>query len=419
MARPAFKPDSSFFRKIVVGAVGARAVAADLDAYGHEIVELERGSTDTKLWKEVKRKRVRIPDLVCKRCGQRIESRGKTRPELTLSHSPTDAERAWDFGMTDADWIAFPICSAVSDESWATSRLRGRASYWHERRWTEWEASGAINYATVRAFRNVSPASTSTKGVTEGSETSIGWDAVMATQAGMVSGIIDRRISVKFDSGRSYTWTAKAGHRIQVDPGQRVREYQVLAAAVSVLTDADKACPGDLNDSRLESLLHSRERTQRFTGVKLARLRSAQRHVTLVEDLAADEEEDIYVRLEALAYLAAVDHRPVRALFSPYLEPSRDEPTRLEAIIALADAATSDAVHLLSEVVDDALQPYFMRAAAAWSLGKVGDTESLERLVSAFGDLDPDLREEALNSIVPPGQASLADSVPWSAERRS
>src|SRR3990172_873458 len=112
MARLALKPDSSFFRKIAIGVVGSRAVCVHLRQHGHDAVELERGSTDTKLWKEVKRKRVRIPDLVCERCGLRIESRAKTKAELSMSHSPTDEERAWDFGMVDSDLIAFPVCRA-------------------------------------------------------------------------------------------------------------------------------------------------------------------------------------------------------------------------------------------------------------------------------------------------------------------
>ena len=110
MPRLSFKPDASFFRKIVIGAVGTRAVIADLAPHGHRFIELERGSTDTKLWKDVKRKRVRIPDLLCLNCGTRIECRAKTDLELAMSHSPTDAERAWDFGMVDSDWIAFPVC---------------------------------------------------------------------------------------------------------------------------------------------------------------------------------------------------------------------------------------------------------------------------------------------------------------------
>jgi hypothetical protein len=85
-----FKPDASFFRKIVIGAHGTQATCEDLAKYGHQMVELERGSTDTKLWKDIKRKRVRIPDLICKNCGQRVESRAKTNPELSMSHSDSD-----------------------------------------------------------------------------------------------------------------------------------------------------------------------------------------------------------------------------------------------------------------------------------------------------------------------------------------
>ena len=39
------KPDASFFRKIVVGAVGARAVIRHLGEHGHEFIELERGAS--------------------------------------------------------------------------------------------------------------------------------------------------------------------------------------------------------------------------------------------------------------------------------------------------------------------------------------------------------------------------------------
>lgn len=113
MARMAFKPDSSFFHKIAMEAVGARAVCDDLANHGHVMVELERGSTDTKLWKDVKRKRVRIPDLVCLNCGLRVESRAKTAADLSMSHSPTEESRAWDFGMVDDDLIAFPLCPAL------------------------------------------------------------------------------------------------------------------------------------------------------------------------------------------------------------------------------------------------------------------------------------------------------------------
>lgn len=186
MPRLAFKPDSSFFRKIVIGAVGARAVIADLGRLGHRCVELERGSTDTKLWKDVKRKRVRIPDLVCLNCGCRIECRAKTKLELAMSHSATDAERAWDFGMVDTDWIAFPVCQAVEDAEWSSGSLCEAVSYWREKNCVRWSTSGRINYFTVAAFRSRLHARSRVKGAEEGSENVIAWDATFSTRAGVV-----------------------------------------------------------------------------------------------------------------------------------------------------------------------------------------------------------------------------------------
>ena len=93
---------------------------------------------NTKLWKEVKRKRVRTPDLVCELCGLRVESRTNTKTELSMSHSPADFERAWDFGMVDADVIAFPVCTASEEKQWTQGRLSEPVSYWHERNWVQW-----------------------------------------------------------------------------------------------------------------------------------------------------------------------------------------------------------------------------------------------------------------------------------------
>ncbi len=152
---PAFKPDSSFFRKIAIGAVGTRAVCVDMNQRQHTMVELERGSTDTKLWKDVKRKRVRIPDLVCTTCGLRIESRAKSSPALSMSHSPTEMERSWHFGMVDTDIVAYPVCVAVDERYWSSGKLNESASYWHERNWVKWQAERHINYFSVAAFRAV------------------------------------------------------------------------------------------------------------------------------------------------------------------------------------------------------------------------------------------------------------------------
>jgi hypothetical protein len=265
MARLALKPDSSFFRKIVIGAVGARSVCSDLASHGHQMVELEGGSTDTKLWKEVKRKRVRIPDLVCVRCGQRAESRAKTNVELAMSHSVTDEARAWDFGMIDSDLIGFPICRAVEEQYWSTGRLNDAASYWHERNWVRWRLAGQINYFRVGAFRSTKFSKSSVKGVTEGSETSIYWDAVFSSRTGTVEGCEGNRITIRRESdGHRHTWTIAPNQKPLVATGDRVEFNQVIASPLTTVGDTELACTQVLPSHHIPDLLGSRERTQRF-----------------------------------------------------------------------------------------------------------------------------------------------------------
>lgn len=422
MARLAFKPDASFFRKIATGAVGTRAIHADLSRYGHQVVELERGAMDTKLWKEVKRKRVRIPDLVCTRCGIRIESRAKTRAELSMSHSPTDASRAWDFGMVDDDWIAFPVCEVADEKYWSTGKLGATTSYWHERNWVRWHVQGWINYFPVQTFRVVPSATTTTKGVTEGSETSIAWNATFATNSGSVEVVqgptsspgstelavaAKRRITIRRNhDGHRQTRSIPANQTILVDPGDEVRVNQVIAATVEPLQARAMGCRGALPAGHIMRLLRSRERTLRFTGVKLARLRREQDIRDTIQELTADPEEDVYIRLEGVAYLASVGGESAQALFQPYLG-STDQQTQLEAVIALGETATPEAVEVLGAILDGNDQPYFLRSAAAWCLGRFGDQSAAQHLVRAFSDIDRDLRDEALEGIISVGGTAV------------
>ncbi|MGO9259703.1 MAG: HEAT repeat domain-containing protein [Bryobacteraceae bacterium] len=364
------------------------------------MVELERGSTETKLWKEVKRKRVRIPDLVCTYCGQRAESRAKTKVELSMSHSLTDRERGWDFGMVDGDYIGFPVCEAIDEKYWSSGRLQSEASYWHERNWVRWQLKGRINYFRVATFRRSPHTKESTKGVTEGSETSVSWDAVFASRDGAVEKLDGHKMTItRASDGHRNTRTIPAAFELFVEQGDTVGLNQVVAGLIKPLTTGELACPGHLPSGYIAHLLESRERTQRFTGVKLARLRDEPQYCDPVTELSADREEDVYIRLEGVSYLTAVCNEPARELFAPYLQ-SVDPQTQLETVIALGEAANADAIDLLSEILDDPDQPYFVRSAAAWCLSRVRHADAAKRLVKAFADIDHNIREEALEGIV-------------------
>jgi HEAT repeat protein len=399
MPRLALKPDSSFFREIAHGAFGGRAVCKDLDQKGHAMAELERGATDTKMWKDVKRKRVRIPDLICTRCGLRVESKTKTKPDLAMSQS-TENSRAWDSGMVDADLIAFPVCIPSKEAYWSRGKLGNKTSYWHEKNWVEWQLEGAVNYFSRRALRTVPFVNRPRKGVTEGAEAIIAWPAVFAKADATIvevqaTRIVTRRIA---DDRQSFRRIGDK-QRVAVVASQGVAVNQILASAVRPTVGAALSCPGHLADGHVATLLASREKTQRFTGVKLARLRRDATYRDTARTLAADAEEDIYVRLEAVAYLNSVCGRGLQPLIQPYLD-DPDPQNKLEAVITLAEAGTQEAVTLLTAILDGADLPYFLRSAAAWGLGQIGTAEAVERLVCAFSDVTPEIREEALDGIV-------------------
>ena len=398
MARLSLKPDSSFFRKIAVGVVGTRAVSRDLTAQGHDIRELERGALDTKIWKDVKRKRVRIPDLVCLRCGLRFESRAKTAPKLSMSHSD-EGERAWDYGMVDSDTVAFPICEPVDEAHWSVGKLGDAVSYWHERNWVRWRAWPHVNYLRTGDLRRSPFRRERPKGVTEGAEVTISWPAVFSTVEGVVEELGGGRLGIRPSSGRRRS--LRTGDlRPVVGLNDVVRRGQVVASAAAPLRAVK--CPGALPHKHLEALLQSRERTQRFTGVRLARLSDHREYEQVIRDLERDAEEDVYVRLEAASFLTGTCGSDAGALFSPYLE-GADEQVRLEAVIALGEAGTEQAEAVLGALLEDRSRAYYLRSAAAWSLGKVGGTAAMQRLVRAFGALDRSIREEALEALANTG----------------
>jgi HEAT repeat protein len=408
MARLSFKTDASFFRKIAIGTVGARAVCDDLERHDHAMVELENGSTDTKIWKDVKRKRVRIPDLVCTRCGVRVESRAKTTPGLSMSHSSMDAERAWDFGMVDSDILAFPVCKPAVEFDWSIGQLKDDQSYWHNRERAQWKTRSYINYFRIGDFRTVAHARSSTKGVTEGAETSISWDAIFSTRKGLVEAIKKgRKISVRRESdGHLYTWQNPRDLTVVVEEGSTVEVNQVLASSVRPLDDLALRCPRSLPPNYISLLLSSPERTQRFTGIKLARLRAEPQFTDLIREVAFHPDEDVYVQLEGAVYLSRVCGASAQELFGPHLA-NPDEQIKLETVVALAESATAEAVGILAGILDHDDAPYFLRSAAAWALGRIRTDEAIDRLVRAFSDIDQDIREEALEAVASLGDTAL------------
>ncbi|MBI2513673.1 MAG: HEAT repeat domain-containing protein [Opitutae bacterium] len=410
---PSFKSDSSFFHKIAMGAVGSQAVKRDMTEQGHAIVELERGSLDAKIWKDPKRKRVRIPDLVCTCCGQRVEVRAKSEPKISMSHSPTIPERRWDYGMVSNDWIAIPICrKQLPDDDradhWTRGMLVHETSYWHEKEWVRWQPQGTVNYFTVDAFRAVTPDQTERKGVEEGAETTLTWRACFAPITGRVQNISGAFITIAANDGKRKRagWQDMALH---VRRGDSVIANQVIACKAVPIPTEDRTCRGGLTAQNIAALLRAPQLPVRFAGVKLARIKRLQTLAGEIRAIADSPDEDIYVRLEAKAYLCGVLGDDVARAFGPALS-ALDKPDQLEAIIAIGEIGNESAATVLAEVLGDSRKDYFLRAAAAYCLGRLGEFPVARRaLVNAFSTQSHQVREDALIALADAGFGALTE----------
>ncbi len=168
-----FKSDDSFLKKLVIGAGGTNTTIGLLKTMGFNPIELERGSTGFKIWKKIKIKRMRVPDILCLKTGLRFESRGKTKPEISMSHSLNDPKRSWDAGMRDDDLVSIVVFQQNDDSP------------------VDLKQVSPVHFVSVKemrkAFTGGKVSITQPKGVEEGSEIRVMWACAAAKQKAVVS----------------------------------------------------------------------------------------------------------------------------------------------------------------------------------------------------------------------------------------
>ena len=244
--------------------------------------------------------------------------------------------------------------------------------------------------------------------MTEGSEVQVSWKARFAKAAGRVTSVRSGRLGYKLGGKKNEShFRLGSDEQAFLKAGDEFVENEVVAGQVRPLTDAILRCTGGCGEREVERMLQSRERTVRFTGCKLARLRRHGGLATAVRELANDPEEDPYVQMEARAYLCDVAEESADDQFRATLLTHADEQMRLEAAVALAETRTPSAFDLLRLVLEDTGQPLFLRSACAWATGCHGTRQAAECLVRAFGDVAPEIREEALSAVAELGTVGV------------
>ena len=226
MAQRSFKTDESFLEKLAIGAIGTRKVLENLSQQGHKPVELERGSTGYKIWKSIKIKRVRVPDILCVNSGIRVESRAKTKLVISMSHSTADETRGWDFGLKDEDYVALVVCEKDGDEP------------------VDWVADDNVQYIKVsdlsEALNENKVIQEKPKGAQEGFETRLTWPCSVASSDGKVIEISNRLKFKRLSDNRTISLAlSKKGIELTpcVSKGQTIKRTPQSVAKLGAFSD--------------------------------------------------------------------------------------------------------------------------------------------------------------------------------------
>lgn len=367
-----FKEDADFARFVAMGAVGA-ASAADVlrDHYGHEPIEFERYAMANKVWQS-KVKRLRLPDLLCARCGLRVEARAKSKLGIVLSHSDTPG-RGWDDGgMRDSDLFAFMRVDSlpgtfpptVAEPMWfSTAALR--ASAHHARR-------------------------SSPKAASEGSEVTMTWPCWVPSSGGTFDGVDnDGRIVWRDDAGKRkvyWHWRQWAGRRhLYLRPGDTFEPAAHIAAGI-VSPPTSLMCPGPKWD--ITAALSAPDAVERLAAVRAISATEQITEPTRLISVALDEDEDWRVALEARVALARVDPRRWVPLVAAAANVDAERERSMETVLALAEVDVPEALDALWDIAAHGGLHEDVRAAAAWGIGQ-GAAAKPERLLPLVLDGEP------------------------------
>jgi hypothetical protein len=388
-----FKSDESFLRKLAVGAAGTNATIARLREMGFNPIELERGSTGFKIWKKIKIKRVRVPDILCLNTGIRFESRGKTKLEISMSHSLKDPKRAWDAGMRDDDLVSIVLFQQSYDSPVDLKQI------------------SPIHFVSVKdmriAFTRGQVSITKAKGAEEGSEIRVIWICRGANERSVVSAVEPGKIVLTSEPGGrpQRVMLSRDGGAItllpQIKVGDTVEANHIVAAVVPVSIQIP--CPQPVDETYFMGRLAGVNLSERYSAAKALRYRGYTLAKPLLESRLTDTGEDIYVQLEAAAALAAYDDpRGWEFMESKLRSPIMTVPleTQLETVIVASEILNKRSESLLIEVLRDNGRNEELRAGAAWALGEFASPRSASALVDTFNSSTLEIKVEAARALL-------------------
>lgn len=181
-----------------------------------------------------------------------------------------------------------------------------------------------------------------------------------------------------------------------VSVGEAIQEGQLIASVVPITQKI--TCSGRYPRKEYVGRLESPSIAERYAAAKALSYLDPSLALTPLQNKVNDVRDHIYVRLEAAASLLRMSDNPGLEFLK---DTTNDEylENRLEAVIILGEIDTEASRRLLSDVLLDRNQHPDIRAGAAWSLGEIGQPETLDTLVGAFVGVEETVRVEAARAL--------------------
>lgn len=197
-----YKPDASFRRFLAMSVCGERAAIELMKVYGHAFEFSDFGAGSTEVSKDPSKKRQRKADLICKNCGQKLEVRAKSKPQITMSDS---ALRPFDRELAAGDWVGFLVVQHKSD-------LGGEEA--DETNPDHYEQVGTIHVIQVAELtaRRQQLTEARRKNESQGSEAYLEWPTLGAPLTGTVK-------TIERNPGRIVLTDGTRDREVRVEPG--------------------------------------------------------------------------------------------------------------------------------------------------------------------------------------------------------
>jgi len=375
-----FKADTSFLKKLTMGATATKAAMQHLSEIGFVPIELERYSTSNKIW-ATKVKRLRLADVLCIRTGMRFEVRAKSDLQVRMSDSPKKPDRRWDSGLRDDDLIALIACAPGT-----SATVLGAPIFF----------SVADLRASVHLAKLGSP-----KSAGEGAEQDLTWSSIVPAEDGAVLEVTADHLRVEFRSGRRHTYrlNGKVAYSgagtdfiggasiIAGAPPRVVNPITLLSRTWSAATDLASATPTD-RYAAAKALGH---------GAAVSKSSASQ----LLEN-ALDVETEHRAALEiagALARLGVARGFEYLSNATTMTDPHFPAYLRMEAILILSELSSDISAAALDAVAGSAaLRGDEIRQAAVWGLGHHG-IRRYDRIVNYVADPEDEVALHAIAAL--------------------